>query len=77
MMQKYWISFIKFFDPNIARDAESPAWKAWTAGKNDTKVGLRRLVVQGGGKKTGMEDVSAAQRARCEVLSSWGIALKQ
>lgn len=76
MMQKYWISFIKFSDPNAARGAESPEWKAWTARRGE-KVGLRRLLVQGGGKRTGMEDVSAAQRGRCDVLSSWGIALKQ
>lgn len=76
MMQKYWISFIKFYDPNSAREHNSPKWATWTASQGQT-VGLKRLLIQGGRKTTVVEDVSVAQRGRCDVLSSWGIALKQ
>ena len=76
LMQKYWISFIKSFDPNSARDPNSPTWEKWTASRDD-KVGLKRLLVQGGTKKSVMEEVRTVQRTRCDTLLSWGIELKQ
>lgn len=75
-MQKYWISFIISFDPNSARDPQSPVWESWTASRGE-RTGLKRLLIQGGTKKSVMEDVSSAQRTRCDVLASWGVALKQ
>lgn len=76
LMQKYWTSFIKTFDPNSARDPGSPTWEKWTADQSNT-VGLKRLLVQGGTQKTEVETVSVGQRTRCDVLLSWGISLKQ
>ncbi len=76
LMQKYWISFITSFDPSTGRAPDSPRWAKWTANSHGQK-GMDRLLVQGGTKRTVMEKVSAAQRARCEILSSWGISIKQ
>ena len=79
LMQSYWISFIRAYDPNVYRLQGSPAWNDW--GKEDASGG-NRLLVQNPGPKgdistTKMESVDAEARRRCGQLLAWGIAIKQ
>lgn len=82
VLQHYWISFIRTFDPNTYRLEGTPVWEEWTAdGFEGQQEGRRRIVFQntnnGEGKKTEMEDVDAQQWERCRVLSEWGVGLGQ
>ncbi|KAI4210146.1 MAG: hypothetical protein LQ351_006978 [Letrouitia transgressa] len=79
LMQKYWISFIRSYDPNKYRVAGAPTWERWTAtGYGDSQTGRQRLLVQNGeDERTVMETVDAEQWSRCRTLSSWGIGLGQ
>lgn len=75
MMQAYWTSFIRFFDPNMARLAGSPKWEEWGGSKLQ-----RRIRFQGGPNApfdTVMEPVPSAQNDRCKELTRMGISLKQ
>ncbi|KAL4752663.1 hypothetical protein BDW72DRAFT_61178 [Aspergillus terricola var. indicus] len=67
VMQGYWTSFIRSFDPNKHRYRGSPRWETW--GKQE------RLFVRTG--ETRMERVPADQRERCEYFISIGVELKQ
>lgn len=69
VVQAYWTSFIRSFNPNTYRLAGSPEWDSWT------KNGYQRLMFQT--NNTHMEEVPADQKARCAYLSSIGVALKQ
>lgn len=68
LMQGYWTSFIRSYDPNKYRHKDAPEWKQW--GSNG-----QRLLIQP--DKTKMETVSAAQQARCQYLSDIGGDLRQ
>lgn len=75
LMQSYWTSFIRFYDPNVARLPGSPTWDQW--GGPSTQ---RRILIQGGGNavsNTAMETVPADQKKRCAQLNQWGISLRQ
>ncbi|KAL9005623.1 MAG: hypothetical protein Q9188_001626 [Gyalolechia gomerana] len=79
VLQQYWISFIRTFDPNSFRLAGTPEWQEWSArGFNEEgEVGRRRILFQNGeGKKTEMESVDREQWERCRVLNGWGIGLR-
>ena len=67
LMQGYWSSFIRSFDPNKYRSKGAPEWKTWGHGQ--------RLFIQTG--KTKMETVSREQQARCKYLSDIGDDLRQ
>lgn len=69
VIQGYWTSFIRSFDPNTYRVPGSPVWESWTKG------GWQRLMFQT--NNTHMEVVPDDQQARCTYLSSIGVALKQ
>jgi carboxylesterase type B len=70
VVQGYWTSFIRAKDPNTFRKRGTPVWEAWT---EDNAFRALRF----GTNETGMEDVDAGQRQRCEYLSGIGEALRQ
>lgn len=70
VVQGYWTSFIRSFDPNTYRFPGTPTWEAWSNG-----AGWQRLMFQT--NNTHMEAVPEGQRKRCNYLSSIGVALKQ
>ena len=75
LLQAYWTSFIRFYDPNVARLPGSPRWGEW-GGQNSQQ----RIRFQGGknaATDTVMETVPSDQRKRCEQLIQMGISLKQ
>ena len=73
LMQAYWTSFIRFFDPNVARLEGSPLWEEWGG-----QGSQQRLLIQGGEiSSTTMETVPFPQQERCRTLARWGIGLKQ
>ncbi|EAW15100.1 putative triacylglycerol lipase [Aspergillus clavatus NRRL 1] len=70
VMQGYWTSFIKTFDPNTHRARDSPEWKTW-----GDKGGYSRIFIKT--HQTKMEQVPADQRERCKYLTGIGVALGQ
>ncbi|KAL9595650.1 MAG: hypothetical protein Q9219_006318 [cf. Caloplaca sp. 3 TL-2023] len=79
VLQHYWVSFIRSFDPNRYRLKGTPEWQEWSARGFDGngQQGTRILFQNDGGKKTEMETVGPEQWKRCQVLSTWGIGLRQ
>lgn len=71
VLQGYWTSFIRSLDPNPHRESSSPEWKAW--GKGDESY--RRIFLRT--NETQMENVSQAQKDRCDYLISIGEKLRQ
>ncbi|KAL4977824.1 Alpha/Beta hydrolase protein [Aspergillus desertorum] len=67
VMQGYWTSFIRSFDPNTHRHRGSPRWETWGR--------LERLFVRT--NETRMELVPTDQRERCQYLTSIGVELRQ
>lgn len=79
MMQQYWISFIRSFDPNTEKLDGAPNWDDW--GKPDS-TGGKRLLVQNPGPNaalstTTMELIDDDYRHKCDVLGAWAVAIKQ
>ncbi|PLB44716.1 putative triacylglycerol lipase [Aspergillus steynii IBT 23096] len=70
VMQGYWTSFIKTFDPNLQRRPGTPEWTQW--GENEEH---RRLFIRTG--ETAMETAPLVQQRRCDYLISIGIDLAQ
>lgn len=60
VMQGYWTSFIRSFDPNKHHFPGSPEWKTW----KQSDDGYNRLLIKTG--ETRMEMVPQDQRKRCE-----------
>ncbi|KAF5665927.1 lipase 2 [Fusarium heterosporum] len=58
IVQKYWISFVRSFDPNTHRDKDAPEWDNWGDGQN-------RLVFELNNNT--METVDEGQRERCQA----------
>ncbi|KAL4872176.1 hypothetical protein BDV12DRAFT_211123 [Aspergillus spectabilis] len=73
VMQGYWTSFIRSFDPNMYRHPGSPRWETWRGERGGE--GFRRLFIRTG--ETRMESIPADQRERCEYLISIGVELTQ
>ncbi|KAK0647760.1 putative secreted lipase [Lasiodiplodia hormozganensis] len=72
IIQAYWTSFIRCYDPNEYRLPGSPRWEAW---QPSFSTGFNRLVYETNG--TRMENVDSATKGRCGYLTSIGVALKQ
>ncbi|CAK4033375.1 Hypothetical predicted protein [Lecanosticta acicola] len=70
VVQGYWTSFIRTFDPNTYRKAGTPTWEVF-----DTKNFNRRLMYQT--NHTLMESIDPGQLLRCEYLWSLALELKQ
>jgi hypothetical protein len=69
VIQGYWTSFIRSYNPNTYRVAGTPAWGTWeTAGKE-------RLMFQT--NATAMETVELGMQQRCAWLQSVGILTQQ
>lgn len=71
VVQGYWTSFIRSFNPNTYRAPGTPVWEAWTNGSG----AYQRLMFQT--NDTQMETVPKAQQDRCAYLSSIGVDLAQ
>ncbi|KJZ77636.1 hypothetical protein HIM_02813 [Hirsutella minnesotensis 3608] len=74
VMQKYWINFIKTYDPNrpdakTAADGSTTKWQPWTQEAQD------RLVFQTGGK-TEMEPFGDALNKRCDFWAKNGVSMR-
>jgi len=69
VMQGYWTSFIRAYDPNVYRAVGSPEWTRWTA------AGQQRIVLQT--NATLVAPVDAVKRDNCAYLNSIGVALHQ
>ncbi|KAL4913162.1 Alpha/Beta hydrolase protein [Aspergillus aurantiobrunneus] len=74
VMQGYWTSFIKSFDPNTHRYPGSPRWETWGGGGSGGD-GFKRLFIRTG--ETRMESVPGDQRERCDYLISIGVDISQ
>ncbi|MCJ1255896.1 hypothetical protein MMC24_003714 [Lignoscripta atroalba] len=70
VIQGYWTSFIRSFDPNKYRAPGTPTWEAWTG-----EDGMRRLLLEP--KTTRMEDVSRGQKGRCGYCTSISVDVGQ
>lgn len=77
VIQGYWVSFIKTYDPNKLRWAGSAEWKGWKSGEGGSEKHQRLLFGTGG--KTEMETIEKGSElaVRCEYLQSIGEALWQ
>ncbi|KAL9110955.1 MAG: hypothetical protein Q9227_004570 [Pyrenula ochraceoflavens] len=69
VIQGYWTSFIRAYDPNVYRLEGTPEWEEWNASSK------RRLMFVTNG--TMMESVPEDQKQRCAYLSSIGVDLRQ
>lgn len=70
VVQGYWTSFIRSFDPNLCRLEGTPTWEEFGSGQ-----GYQRLMFQT--NNTHMEMVPEDQRERCAYLNSIGVDLEQ
>lgn len=70
VIQAYWTSFIRTFDPNTYRYPGSARWEKWDDGRQN------RLLFQTGGKTT-METVDDYTQTRCEYFANIGVDIRQ
>ncbi|MCJ1473473.1 hypothetical protein MMC13_002124 [Lambiella insularis] len=73
VMQGYWTSFIRSYDPNTYRAAGTPVWEKWVAGSTSQRL---RLVAEG----TAMEEVAKAnpgQSERCQTIAGMELSIDQ
>ncbi|KAL7619681.1 hypothetical protein AAE478_010222 [Parahypoxylon ruwenzoriense] len=70
VIQAYWTSFIRSFDPNKYRYPGSAVWGTWSEKKQN------RLLFQTGGS-TSMETVDEDTQSRCDYFTSIGVDIKQ
>ncbi|KAI1758885.1 alpha/beta-hydrolase [Hypoxylon sp. FL1150] len=70
VIQAYWTSFIRTFDPNTYKYPGSATWDEWDDDEQD------RLLFQTGGK-TVMETVDDETQSRCEYFASIGVDIRQ
>ncbi|KAI8631886.1 vacuolar triacylglycerol lipase [Xylariaceae sp. FL1651] len=70
VIQAYWTSFIRSFNPNTYRYPGSAYWEIWSP-----RAQTRLLFETGGG--TTMEVVDQDKRTKCDYFNSIGLAIKQ
>ena len=70
VIQGYWTSFIRSFDPNKYRYPGSASWVPWTDRNQE------RLLFETGGS-TKMEKIDAGLRQRCDYWASIGESIRQ
>jgi cholinesterase len=71
IMQAYWTSFIRTFDPNTYRYPGSAVWQPVGCARNQSRM------LFGTGGTTIMEGVDAQKRAQCDYLQGIGLAIDQ
>ncbi|PGG99418.1 hypothetical protein AJ79_08534 [Helicocarpus griseus UAMH5409] len=72
VMQGYWTSFIRSFNPNKHRAKGSPEWKPLKEKKDDRE--LSRLHIKTG--ETGMKPIDRRQNEACSYFVKVGVELK-
>ncbi|ETS81908.1 hypothetical protein PFICI_06910 [Pestalotiopsis fici W106-1] len=70
VIQGYWTSFIRSYDPNTYRYPDTAEWEEWTGGDQ------QRMLFETGGNTT-METVDPGLWARCNFWSSIGVEILQ
>jgi len=76
LMQGYWISFIRTFDPNTHRLPGTPEWQEWNQGGDKRRLLIRNEEKFGGvGNGTTMQTVEQDQQKRCQTLMPWAVGL--
>jgi len=70
VVQGYWTSFIRSFDPNTHRASGSPIWAPFSS-----VAGGARILFET--NATRMEAIPSDQEARCGLLSTIAVALQQ
>ncbi|RSL71558.1 hypothetical protein CEP54_001360 [Fusarium duplospermum] len=70
VIQGYWSSFIRSYDPNKYRHEGSAKWEAWTDKR-------KQRIVFGTGGETRMEKLSRDLQKKCAYLSSIGPDIRQ
>jgi cholinesterase len=70
VIQGYWTSFIRSFNPNTYRKPGSARWEEWTNGNQ------QRLLFETGGA-TVMETIDSGTKNRCGYLSGIGLDIRQ
>ncbi|KAI0836002.1 alpha/beta-hydrolase [Hypoxylon sp. FL0890] len=70
VIQAYWTSFIRTYDPNTYKHPTAATWEEWDADKQN------RLLFQTGGETT-MENVDKNTTTHCEYFWSIGLDIKQ
>ncbi|KAI1361546.1 vacuolar triacylglycerol lipase [Xylaria arbuscula] len=70
VIQAYWTSFIRTFDPNTHKLNGSASWETWNPDKQN------RLLFETGGM-TLMETVDDEMQAQCDYFYSIGVAIRQ
>ena len=67
IMQAYWTSFIRTFDPNTYRDEASVEWDSWDS---NTRIFIKTDDIH-------MEELSESQNAKCDYLGDISIDIGQ
>lgn len=70
LVQSYWTSFIRSYNPNTYRATGAPVWGMWT------RTAMRRLVFSTGGTAA-MAKVSADEQTKCAYFSSIAVDIHQ
>ncbi|KAH9905988.1 alpha/beta-hydrolase [Xylariomycetidae sp. FL2044] len=70
MMQGYWTSFIRTFDPNKYREPGSAIWEVWS------QRAQSRMLFETGGKSR-MEILDDKTKNRCDYFSDIGVDIRQ
>lgn len=68
LVMHYWLSFVRFLDPNVQRMVGAPVWHPWSGNQSRLVLQLPDPV---------MENVTQLERARCDFWQSIGPAINQ
>lgn len=71
VIQAYWVSFVKSFDPNTYRLRGSAVWEKWTA------QSMNRFLFNTPVNSSMTEPVDAGLKKRCDYLYSIALSVKQ
>ncbi|KAL5359884.1 Alpha/Beta hydrolase protein [Aspergillus floccosus] len=68
IVMDYWISFVKYLDPNVARNRNAPEWGRWGSGDG------KRLKIET--NATSMEPVSSMLTEHCALWKALGAEME-
>jgi carboxylesterase type B len=66
ILQSYWLSFIRTFDPNALKRSDLPVWRPWTLEGSDR--------LRFSNNETVMEKMSDAEMNRCDLVIQYAKA---